>query len=693
MLGALDRPFRNQPCTSHQTFRARYYDYKSLGSHVNWFTHSTTYNGFNLYINITYKYYVVITCVHVLCIMFMFIFSVPQQMDDEGKHDVHSETHLQVSDAACEHSGSADSDIEQNKMYSAFSSDCEMSADFSTHRVAGYNVLQGITCAHERPEDVQTGDVYSRQVDGIHGHTVKCLISVQCEEHRQELNEQSHVLPASSTDQETNWTNDANEIIQVKQEKKECTDGYDRSSEVTRHWIVCPGGVLKEVKAEHASDVPDVLSGEDCSVNGGHKLCTRTCSHHNNIHDEEINWKLGTDSSCAVASTRFRRHDNVMIVQEIMGKVVKPFTVDTYGKQFAHLSELKLRERTHLGDQSFICDTCGKSFARLGDLNGHEMTHTGVKPLTCDTCGKSFTQSGDLKKHEMVHTGVKPFTCDTCGKSFVQSLDLKKHELLHTGVKPFICDTCGKSFPRLGDLNGHEMTHTGVKPFTCDICGKSFAHSGHLNRHDMVHTGVKPFTCDTCGKSFTQSGHLNIHELVHTGVKPFTCDTCGKSFNQSGALKRHEMIHAGVKPFTCDTCGKSFYQSGSLSRHKMIHSGVKPFTCDICVQSFVRSGALKRHEMVHTGVKPFTCGTCGKSFAQLGDLNIHERTHTGVKPFTCDTCGKSFTQSGALKRHEMIHTGVKPFTCDTCGKSFSRSGNLKQHEMRHECIKPFTYNK
>ena len=57
---------------------------------------------------------------------------------------------------------------------------------------------------------------------------------MKCEEYTQELNEQSHVLPFSSTDKETNWTNDANETIQVKQEKKEYPDGYDGSSEMTR---------------------------------------------------------------------------------------------------------------------------------------------------------------------------------------------------------------------------------------------------------------------------------------------------------------------------------------------------------------------------------------------------------------------------------------------------------------------------
>ena len=81
-------------------------------------------------------------------------------MDAEAKHDVHSETHLQVSDAACEYSESSDSDIEQNKMYSAVYSDCEMSADFQKHRVDDYNILQCIT--YTRQEDVQAGDAYSQ---------------------------------------------------------------------------------------------------------------------------------------------------------------------------------------------------------------------------------------------------------------------------------------------------------------------------------------------------------------------------------------------------------------------------------------------------------------------------------------------------------------------------------------------------
>ena len=439
-------------------------------------------------------------------------------MDDEGKHEVHSATHLQVSDAACEYSESTDSDIQQNKMYSAESADCGMSANIPIHCMDDYNVLQGINCAREPSEDVQAANAVCRQGYGIHGHMVKCLPRVKCEERRQELNEQSHVLPFNNTDQETNWTNDADETIQVKQEKKEYPDVYDRSSEVTRQWVVCPGRVLKEVKAEHTSNVSDILYGEDCNVDAGCKLRTHTCTHQNNINDEEMNGKLSTDSTCGVSSTQSRRHDKVLKVHDRTSKGVKHLTCDTCGKQLAYLCKLKVHERTHTGVKPFTCDTCGKSFSHSGDLKRHERIHTGVKPFTCDTCGKSFTHSGDLTVHERIHTGVKPFTCDTCGKSFYQSAHLKRHEITHTGITTFRCDTCGKSFVGSGDLKRHERIHTGVKSFACDTCGKSFYQSGHLKRHEKIHTGVKSFSCDTCGKSFYQSGHLKRHEKIHRGL-------------------------------------------------------------------------------------------------------------------------------------------------------------------------------
>ena len=487
----------------------------------------------------------------------MLIFSASREMDDEDKHDVRLEARPQVSYSAWGYSESTDSNIKQYQMYSTVAADCEVSTDIPTQRMGDYNILDGTQCAHERPEDTQA-DTNCNHGDGIRDHVVKCLASVKCEDHRQELNEQSNAIMFHSTDDETSLTCD----VKVKQEDKEDIDGYDRHNDATRHWIVCHGGVLKEVKAEHTSDVSDILSVEGCNENVAREPITHTCIHHNDIHDEDINVNLCTDSTCGLSSSQVRRHDNVLKVNKGSRKGVASFTCDTSGKSFTQSRTLK----------AHICDTCGKSFAHYGHLNEHKRTHTGVKPFTCDTCGKSFAQSGRLNVHKRTHTGVKPFTCDTCGKSFADSGHLTVHKRRHTGVKPFTCDTCGKSFAESGNLNAHKRIHTGVKLFTCDTCGKSLADKGNLNVHIRIHTGVKPFICDTCGNSFAHSGDLNVHKRIHVGVKPFTCDTCGKSFAQSGNLSVHKRTHTGVKHYTCDTCGKSFAYSQTLKAHERKHA-------------------------------------------------------------------------------------------------------------------------
>ena len=131
------------------------FDFIAVGNTVN--------NVIRLLVHVEYQRRIKSVFEHQIIIMTLplyiclFICSASQSMDDEAKHDVPSETHLQVSDAACEYSESTDSDIEEPKM----------------------------------PR-------------------------VNCEERRQELNKQSHVIPFNNTDQETNWTRDANETIQVK---------------------------------------------------------------------------------------------------------------------------------------------------------------------------------------------------------------------------------------------------------------------------------------------------------------------------------------------------------------------------------------------------------------------------------------------------------------------------------------------
>ena len=78
-------------------------------------------------------------------------------------------------------------------------------------------------------------------------------------------------------------------------------DGYGGNTNLTRHWITCPGGILKEVKAELTPNVLDILPLDDCSENVDEKPFTY--SYHVKVHE-------GTHTS------------------------VKPFTCDTCGKSF-----------------------------------------------------------------------------------------------------------------------------------------------------------------------------------------------------------------------------------------------------------------------------------------------------------------------------------------------------------------------
>ena len=469
-------------------------------------------------------------------------------MEGKDKRDVDAEVVLQVSQ---ENSQPIESDIDQDIVLSTVSATFPFPANHLTYCSYDYQILKNIRCEYELPENMHED---SAEVHSVDDKIASGLQSAKCEE--QELNKRQAILPFVNADKTSAWTYDVNELTEVKLETKVDPDEYDRNSDDTRHWIVCQGGVLKQVKAEHTLDVSDdILAVEDGSHNVDQKLCNSSTNH---------------------ATMEYQ-----ITVPERTGTCVKPFTCDTCGKSLVKSAELlKVLERTHTGMNPYICHMCSN-------------IQTCVKPYTCDTSGKSFALSSTLTAHETVHIS---YTCDTCGKSFPSPSARMVHERRHTGVKPYTCDTWGKSFASSGNLKEHERIHTGVIPYTCDTCGKSFVGSTTLKVHERIHTGVKPYTCDTCGKSFTRSTTLTVHERKHTGVKPYTCDTCGQSFARFSALREHERIHTGVKPYTCDTCGKSFAHSSSLTVHERQHTGVKPFTCDTCGKSFTQSGTLKVHQ-------------------------------------------------------------------------------------------------
>ena len=344
----------------------------------------------------------------------------------------------QVSDTIRAGTQPSESDINQVTLSSTVSRICDFSTDIPGCSTDGYNVLQSIKCEPQPPPVVHEDNEYNLQQRGVNDHMVTCWHGAQWEEQRQETIDTETVLPVKKADQETTWSHDANELIEVEQHET----GYSGNREVKKDSAVCLDGVLTDVRTEH---MPSSVR----------------------VHE-----KTSTD--------------------------IESYACTTCGKCFARPGSLKTHEKRHTSVKPFTCYTCGKSFVVASCLRVHDMIHTGVKPFACVTCGKTFRRSTELKSHEIIHTGIKLYACTICGKCFATSSHLKNHKIGHSGIKPFSCKECGQTFFFSSQLKQHETSHSGVKLFNCPICMKTFARSSHLKSHEATHTDIKPYTCSIC---------------------------------------------------------------------------------------------------------------------------------------------------------------------------------------------------
>ena len=365
-------------------------------------------------------------------------------MDDNDKHGVRGEIGLPLSEATPVIIQPTESDINQYRVPSIVSANVGHSADISTYCTDHYKTTrQNIKYEHETPETMHEDNACSHQIESVLGHLTTGRQTATYGHLHQETTEKN-ILSFENSSQETTSTQGNSELIEVKQEIKSDPDGCGGNTNLTRCWVTYPGGILKEVKAEHKSNVSAILPHEDCGDKDNQTERVQSGKKHSTV--QEISLKPSSN-----------------------GKGVKTFTCDMCGKSFGYSSHFKVHKRTRTGVKPFTCSTCGKSFAHTNTLKVHERIHSGVKPFTCNICGKSFVDSSNLKVHKRIHTGVKPFTCSTCGKSFAHTNTLKEHERIHSGVKPFKCDSCGKQFVQSSQLKVHERTHTGLKPFVTHV--------------------------------------------------------------------------------------------------------------------------------------------------------------------------------------------------------------------------------
>ncbi|XP_037538442.1 zinc finger protein 771 [Nematolebias whitei] len=221
-------------------------------------------------------------------------------------------------------------------------------------------------------------------------------------------------------------------------------------------------------------------------------------------------------------------------------------------------SSLKNHGRLHAGEEPDLRTTGGHAEER--------------KPYSCDSCGKSFSHLSSLNRHRNIHTPDKAYSCKLCDKTFKKNSLLLSHIRTHNNKRLYSCEECGKRFEYLSVLARHMRSHTGEKPYSCKACGKTFSLEGNLLRHMRTRTGEKQYSCKECGKSFSQISNLSSHMMIHTGEKPFACDECGKSFNQKSNFLTHMRTHTGEKPYSCKDCDKCFRQKNDLLTHMRTHT-------------------------------------------------------------------------------------------------------------------------
>ena len=345
-------------------------------------------------------------------------------MDTEHNIDVHTNAHSQD-----EQDDSQPTKPDMNKVIfrSMVPADGAVSVDILSLLSDDYQIVHNMEYEDEQEYNIK----YHREGDSGGVSEVRCEQSVKIEDEVQQSNYQKSIEPFNYSTQISTAINGVNKFVDVKQESKLDIGVRSRSSEDTRHWIVCSGNVLKEVKTEQTVSKSVTECGEDLYEK------QQQCRIHN-AEETGTNLIYVKSSASGLSLTQSSQREpgeDEYKFDSSCHRRVKTYKCQLYSELCASQCERNVPEKLLTGVKRFACSTCRKSFARAGHLREHERIHSGVKPFPCTICGKSFSRAGKLREHERYHSGVKPFTCTLCGKSFTTIGNQRRHErILCSGI-------------------------------------------------------------------------------------------------------------------------------------------------------------------------------------------------------------------------------------------------------------------
>ena len=212
-------------------------------------------------------------------------------MDNEEKRDVHMHVHSQDEQ---DYSQPTKPDMSKDCVRSGFSADCEVSADMLSHFPDDYQIVQNTIYEDDQEEDNKChregdrgGVSEIRCLHRVGVSEMRCLQSVKIEDEVQQSNDQETIEPFKYSAQISTAIKGVNKFEDVQQESKLDIGARSRSNEDTRHWIVCSGNVLKEVKAEQTVS----KSVTECTEYLYEKR--QQCNiHNNNTEEAETNVSL-----------------------------------------------------------------------------------------------------------------------------------------------------------------------------------------------------------------------------------------------------------------------------------------------------------------------------------------------------------------------------------------------------------------